>query len=145
MSVERSLLKLKKEYWRWVMKKGKEETLAKKSPYKEVKSADMIDRIDRVTDMEKYMKSATETIMRLNIALSSFRTVQNTINYLDGYYQSPDWKEDFEADEAGLFPDDLPRGVLSEDGIYNLLEQNEDLWERLRTFAQEAEKRKNKS
>ena len=56
-----------------------------------------------------------------------------------------DWKEDFEADEAGKFPDDLPRGVLSEDGIYNLLEQNDELWERLRTFAQEAEKRKKKS
>ncbi len=142
MSVERSLRKLKKEYWRWVMKKGKEETLAKKSPYKEVQSADMVDRIDRVTDMEKYMKSARETIMRLNIALSSFRTVQNTINYLDGYYQSPDWKEDFEADEAGLLPPDLPRGVLSEDGIYNLLEQNEDLWERIKEFAKKAPDKK---
>ena len=30
---------------------------------------------------------------------------------------------DFEADEAGLLPPDLKRGVLSEDGIYNLLEE----------------------
>ena len=141
-SVERSLIKLKKEYWQWVMSKGREETQAKKSPYAGVESADMVDRIDRVTDMEKYMKSARETIQRLNIALNSFRTVQNTIHYLEGYYQSQDWKEDFEADEAGKFPDDLPRGVLSEDGIYNLLEQNEDLWEKLRTFAEDAEKRK---
>ena len=27
------------------------------------------------------------------------------------------------ADEAGLLPKDLKRGVLSEDGIYNLLEE----------------------
>ena len=140
-SVERSLIKLKKGYWQWVMNKGREETLAKKSPYDRVETADMIDRIDRVTDMENYMKSARTTIQRLNIALSSFLTVQNTIHYLDGYYQSEDWKEDFEADEAGKFPPDLPRGVLSEDGIYNLLEQNKDLWERLRTFAEEASKR----
>ena len=127
------------------MEKSREETLAKKSPYSEVKTADMIARIDRVTVMENYMNSVQETFLRLSAALSSFRTVQDTVRYLGQYYESKDWKEDFEADEARLFPDDLPRGVLSEDGIYNLLEQNEDLWERLRTFAQEAEKRKNKS
>ena len=127
------------------MEKGGEETLAKNSPYSEGKIADMIARIDRVTVMENYMNSVQETFLRLSAALSSFRTVQDTVLYLGQYYESKDWKEDFEADEAGLFLDDLPRGVLSEDGIYNLLEQNDDLWERLRTFAQEAEKRKNKS
>ena len=29
--------------------------------------------------------------------------------------------EDYEADEAGQVPTDLKRGVLSEDGLYNLL------------------------
>ena len=115
-----------------------EETLAKKSPYKEVKTADMLDRIDRVSDMENHMKSATKTLLRLSAALDSFRTVQNTIRFLDEYYHSPDWREDFEADEAGLFPDGLRRGVLSEDGIYNLVEQNKDLWEKLKEFADEA-------
>ena len=42
---------------------------------------------------------------------------------LKEYYESPQWREDFEADEAGKFPKDLKRGVLSEDGIYNLLEE----------------------
>lgn len=31
------------------------------------------------------------------------------------------WRADFEADEEGELPADLPRGVLSEDGIYNVL------------------------
>lgn len=43
------------------------------------------------------------------------------IRKLDSYYGSPEWKEDLEADEAGLLPADLKRGVLSEDGIYNVL------------------------
>ena len=42
---------------------------------------------------------------------------------LERYYASPESKEDFAADEAGQFPKDLKRGVLSEDGIYNLLER----------------------
>lgn len=80
--------------------------------------------------------------MRLNTELSSFLKAQENIQSLNQYYQSPDWKEDFEADEAGRFPDDLPRGVLSEDGIYNLLEQNEDLWERIKEFAKKAPAKK---
>ena len=42
---------------------------------------------------------------------------------LEEYYTSGEWREDYEADEAGLFPVDLKRGVLSQDGVYDLLEQ----------------------
>lgn len=42
---------------------------------------------------------------------------------LSEYYGSASWKRDFAADEAGLLPQKLKRGVLSEDGIYNLLHQ----------------------
>ena len=35
--------------------------------------------------------------------------------------------KDFELDEEGKLPADLKRGVLSEDGIYNLLERNSEL------------------
>ena len=42
---------------------------------------------------------------------------------LSDYYSSPAWKRDYAADEAGLFPKDLKRGVLSEDGIYDRLNE----------------------
>ncbi len=42
---------------------------------------------------------------------------------LSEYYSSDTWIRDFAADEAGLLPKDLKRGVLSEDGIYALLEE----------------------
>ena len=41
---------------------------------------------------------------------------------LEKYYTGKLWKRDFAADEAGLLPPGLKRGVLSEDGVYNLLE-----------------------
>jgi len=44
------------------------------------------------------------------------------LDELSAYYTSDDWKRDFAADEAGLLPKDLKRGVLSEDGIYDLLD-----------------------
>ncbi|MCR5094873.1 MAG: DUF4298 domain-containing protein [Lachnospiraceae bacterium] len=40
---------------------------------------------------------------------------------LEAYYTGKDWRYDFELDEAGLLPANLKRGVLSEDGIYDLL------------------------
>lgn len=51
------------------------------------------------------------------------------IGALDEYYQSPQWKQDYADDEAGLLPGDLKRGVLSEDGIYNLIEEYKALAE----------------
>ena len=49
--------------------------------------------------------------------------LQNLISELEEYYTSDEWKQDFADDEAGLLPKKLPRGVLSEDGIYKLLEE----------------------
>ena len=40
---------------------------------------------------------------------------------LDEYYTSGMWQEDYEADEAGAFPADLKRGVLSQDALYDFL------------------------
>ena len=42
---------------------------------------------------------------------------------LEEYYSSGEWQADYEADEDGLFPADLKRGVLSQDGLYDLLER----------------------
>ena len=56
-------------------------------------------------------------------ALDAFEQELPDVEELERYYASPEWKEDFAADEAGQFPKDLKRGVLSEDGIYNLLER----------------------
>ena len=49
--------------------------------------------------------------------------LQSLISELEAYYTSDEWKRDFADDEAGLLPKKLPRGVLSEDGVYNLLEE----------------------
>ena len=40
---------------------------------------------------------------------------------------SGEWLKDFEADERGKLPKNMPRGVLSEDGLYNLLESSKDV------------------
>ncbi len=46
---------------------------------------------------------------------------------LDEYYSSGQWREDYEADEQGKLPDDIKRGVLSQDALYDFLSETDDL------------------
>ena len=79
-------------------------------------------RTERITHMENLLDKSTEVIHRLEQALEDFATLQPDIAELEAYYTSPQWRKDFEADEAGKLPKSLKRGVLSEDGLWNVLE-----------------------
>ena len=39
------------------------------------------------------------------------------------YYEGGLWLQDYRLDELGCLPKDLKRGVLSEDGVYNFLQE----------------------
>ena len=77
--------------------------------------------IERITHNEILYDKCLEVVKRLEQALEDFSSLEPDIAELQTYYFGPEWRTDFEADEAGLFPKDLKRGVLSEDGIYNLI------------------------
>ncbi len=47
--------------------------------------------------------------------------VDEMLRELIRYHESGLWLADYERDEKGLLPPGLKRGVLSEDGLYNLL------------------------
>ena len=42
---------------------------------------------------------------------------------LTAYYESSQWLQDYEADERGELPPTLKRGVLSQDGLWELLQK----------------------
>lgn len=87
-----------------------------------------VDRtIKRVSEMEAIMDQALKIMDNVKESPESFIGFQPEIKRLEDYYSSRDWKDDFALDEKGILPDYLKRGVLSEDGIYNLLERNADL------------------
>lgn len=88
-------------------------------------------QISRIRQMERHLVSVTAALKRLNAALDKWESVQEAIAALDGYFGSDTWRQDFADDEAGRLPDGLKRGVLSEDGIWNLLTDVQDLNRRL--------------
>ena len=84
-------------------------------------------RIERIKEMERLYDEACEVVTAYSAAFERFLDIQDAIMKLEDYYAS-DWREDFEADENGELPPDLKRGVLSEDGLYDLLEENDLDW-----------------
>ena len=77
--------------------------------------------------MELRMERAAKAVMELSAALENYQAVQEDLAELERYYGSEEWKQDYADDEAGLLPADLKRGVLSEDGIWNLLSDASEL------------------
>ena len=80
-------------------------------------------RIERIEHYEALLDQVVAANRRLEEALESFRQAEAAAAELGRYYGSNDWKRDLAADEAGKLPHTLKRGVLSEDGAYDALEE----------------------
>ena len=92
----------------------------------------MDEQLQRIRKMERHLNRASAALKRLSSALDKYDETKKDIAALASYYGSDDWKQDFAADEAGRLPKNLKRGVLSEDGIWNLLEAHRELQERMK-------------
>ena len=77
---------------------------------------------ERIAQMENLFDKSNEVIRQLHKAVDDFYALQPVIS-------------DFEADEEGKLPADLKRGVLSEDGLWDLLEE----YQRLKECFEESE------
>lgn len=84
-------------------------------------------RVERIRRYEALLNRAERALSAYEAALEDFAAAQEGIAALNAYYGSPAWWEDFDASEAGELPADLPCGVLSEDGVWDLLERNREL------------------
>ena len=97
-----------------------------------------MNRIDRITKMEKNLDASAEAIAELSAALDKYEAARKAWKELSDYYGSNRWMSDFEADEAGKLPKDLKRGVLSEDTVYDLITDNRELVSKMLEIARDA-------
>ena len=84
-------------------------------------------QIERIRQMEQRFNKALAIIQESTKTPESLEAIKEDIAILDEYYGSEDWRQDFADDEAGQLPKGLKRGVLSEDGIWNLLSDFREL------------------
>ena len=95
---------------------------------------EMMNQTERIRHMEQTLDTVSEAVQNLSDALDAYTAVQPQMEELIRYYESPQWMADYDADNAGLIPTDLKRGVLSEDAVYDLLAEHERLKELLRNL-----------
>ncbi len=80
------------------------------------------EQIERIRYYEDLLLRLQQLASRADVTEKEFSGAAELVQELESYYNSTEWKQDYTADEEGLLPKDLKRGVLSEDGIYNVLE-----------------------
>ena len=76
-------------------------------------------------------QSINEAILRIQKMEKCFDTLQENMEDIDRellevlteYYDGGQWLSDYQLDEQGLLPKDLKRAVLSEDAVYNFLDE----------------------
>ena len=77
------------------------------------------------------MSAAFDRLRRVTTVLTEkteeLEAIAPDVDILKGYFASQQWLYDFEADERGEISPGVNRSVLSEDGLYNLLEELEAL------------------
>ena len=98
-----------------------------------------MEQIERIKYHEETLDETRKLLNELEVLLDRYIANGGRLAELSKYYGSPEWMEDFEADEDGKLPAELKRGVLSEDGIYNMLERNKELLERIKEDEEDAE------
>ena len=92
------------------------------------------DRTARIVYFEEKYDRITSAVSAVRSALEQYRELADDIRELEDYYTSGTWREDLEADERGELPSDLKRGVLSQDGVYDLLDDEKQLREEIGSF-----------
>jgi hypothetical protein len=90
-----------------------------------------MEQLERIRHYEAVLDGIAPVLAELETALDRFDSIQEDVRALSEYYGSEAWNEDLAADEAGRLPSDLKRGVLSEDGIYDVLDSHYQLTVRL--------------
>lgn len=90
------------------------------------KLSDMIkkDTIERVRLMEQYFDDVQRLLDEAPASYKENAEFQEKMKILEQYYDDGQWLKDYECDERGELPTDLKRGILSQDGLYNFLNNN---------------------
>ena len=77
--------------------------------------------------MESILNQTDKLISEMEKLLGKWEENQNKFNQLMNYYGSAEMHRDVEDDRSQILPQDLPRGVLSEDAVFNTFGDRKDL------------------
>lgn len=79
--------------------------------------------INRIEQMESYFDILQSIAKGNPSAIHQDSSARNMLQILTEYYESGQWLQDYELDEQKLLPQNLKRGILSQDSLYDFLNQ----------------------
>lgn len=76
------------------------------------------------------MQEAINRIRRMEACFDRLQSIadedavsREMLQTLTQYYESGQWLQDYELDEKGLLPQDMKRGILAQDAVYDFLDR----------------------
>ena len=85
-----------------------------------------MNQIKRIRLMEEKADKVRSALEKLQDAAKIYKEILPDVKDLERYYETI-WRDDFEDDEKGKLPAELKRGILSEDMLYNLLSEFDEV------------------
>ena len=76
-------------------------------------------RLNKIAEMENILNEAEEFIAEAEQFLEKWQVFLPKMKALESYYFDGKWRHDHDAYSEGKIPEDMPCGVLSEDGVFN--------------------------
>ena len=87
--------------------------------------------MNQIERISKYEEIFDEALRILECAkggnLKDLKEYEGKLEELTAYYESSSWLKDFDDSNKGKIPENLKCGVLSEDGVYNLLTEIDEI------------------
>ncbi len=96
----------------------------------------------RVIVNSRRLEPLPEILEQASKALDELGGKWEDLIALDEYMDSGQWLEDYEADERGEIDKELPRGVLSQDALYDTLQELQEVLRSIRRLARKSKELK---
>ena len=78
---------------------------------------------ERIRKMEQYLDELQKAVEENPSVILEDASLKALLDYLRQYYESGQWLLDYELDEQGLLPQNLKRGVLAQDTLFDFFDR----------------------
>ena len=96
----------------------------------------------RVNHYGKVYRDLRKRVNRADVAVRGLLHNLDRIAELEEYLDSGEWLKDFEADERGEFSPEICRDAMTEDAVYELLEDVGELRKKMTRFVKATKPKK---
>ncbi|MBR5403561.1 MAG: DUF4298 domain-containing protein [Bacteroidales bacterium] len=96
----------------------------------------------RVNHYGKVYRDLRKRVNRADVAVRGLLHNLDRIAELEEYLDSGEWLKDFEADERGKFSPEICRDAMTEDAVYELLEDVGELRKKMTRFVRATKPKK---